>query len=183
MAGHRHSGNTARMAEVLETADGRVSLAAHNRGLFSGAETWESLVMRAWIYERVATLLGEATSDGGTQEAAASALARAANLIDGVPDDEDNVPLWRNAPANLDWCDWQTVAKTVAASWSDHAHKMLGTAEGVRSNQNARSTPAVPKVRDFTGKVRKCVACGAKIPDGDLECAACGSSRFIWEDV
>lgn len=39
----------------------------------------------------------------------------------------------------------------------------------------------VRRNRDFSGKVKKCINCGAELSDENLRCARCGSHRFIWE--
>lgn len=186
-----HSGKTLYMSKLLEAADGNISTASRNRELFAGSEAWESLVLLALIYEKVATLLVEAMSESDAQETAANALSRAANLIDGVPDHEENVLLWRSAPENLDFCDWVTVARAVVTNWSETAQKFLDTADIVRNTQKvppssdaheSHNTTFEPSaVKSLEGKVRRCINCNARFPDGGLQCSVCGSSRFIWE--
>lgn len=127
------SDRTVRMSKLLATADGDTNLADSNRELFADGEQWESMVLLSLVYGRVTTQLFDALSTDASNESAAQVLSRAANLIDGVPDHEDSVSLWRNAPQNLDWCDWETVARSVAESWSDTARRFLDAAESLRN--------------------------------------------------
>ncbi len=43
------------------------------------------------------------------------------------------------------------------------------------------STHQEPKVKSFENKTRICVNCKVAFPEGALQCANCGSNRFIWE--
>jgi hypothetical protein len=177
------SDKTVRMADLLATADGSGSLAAENEALFAGCESWESLVLLALVYERVAALLLKAMAADASEKSAARALARAANLIDGVPEHEVNVERWRTAPDNLDWCSWTTVARAVGGDWSQTAVRFTDTAEVIRSGRK-EADETVDDVHEEEGsreKTRKCIKCNAAIPEGRLRCPSCGGSRFIWE--
>jgi tetratricopeptide (TPR) repeat protein len=37
------------------------------------------------------------------------------------------------------------------------------------------------ETKNFTGKTKKCLNCGATFSKGGLQCSTCGSQRFIWE--
>ena len=177
------SDKTVRMVELLAAADGSSSLASDNEALFAGCESWESLALLALVYERVATLLLRAMALDASEASAARALARAANLIDGVPEHEKNVPRWRTAPSNLDWCSWTTVARAVAEDWRQTATKFLGAAEVMRRSPKEadRTADDVRKDEEWQKKIRRCIRCDAVIPEGRLRCPSCGGGRFIWE--
>jgi len=177
------SDKTVRMAELLATADGSRSLACENEGLFADCEPWESLVLLALVYERVAALLHKAMAADAREASAARALARAANLIEGVPEHEENVPRWRTAPSNLDWCSWTTVARAVAGDWGETAVRFLEAAEVERAGRKEadKTVGGVREEEESRVKTRKCIKCDAAIPEGRLRCPSCGGSRFIWE--
>lgn len=168
-----------RMLELLQSADGNSSLAHDNRALFGECETWESLAMLSIVYEKVATLLHEAMEWDASTETAAHSLWRAANIVDGVPDHEETVLMWRKVPEKFDSV---TVAKMIAKRWSEDAKEFMATAKNLQVTPNDTPTVGeVPKSRDFTGKIRKCISCGVEIPEGRLECPSCGSGYIIWE--
>ena len=177
------SDKTVRMAELLATTDGSNSLAPDNAALFADCESWESLVLLALVYERVAMLLLRAMAADASEASAARALARAANLIDGVPDHEKNVPRWRTAPSNVDWCSWTTVARAVGEDWRQTAMKFLDAAEVIQSGRKEadRTVDDVGKDEESQKKMRKCIKCDAVIPEGRLRCPSCGGGRFVWE--
>lgn len=50
----------------------------------------------------------------------------------------------------------------------------------IDARSNKKANESVEK-KNFIGKTRKCINCGAVLPTGGLVCSACGSHRFIWE--
>lgn len=137
----------------------------------------------ALVYEQVAALLLKAMAADASEESAARALARAANLIEGVPEHEKNVARWRTAPIDLNWCSWTTVARAVAGDWRQTAVRFLDAAEVERSGRKEAdgTVEGVGEEEESEVKTRKCIKCDAVIPEGRLRCPSCGGSRFIWE--
>ena len=39
-----------------------------------------------------------------------------------------------------------------------------------------------PRARRLRGRVKRCLRCKATVPEGALECAACGSTHYLWEN-
>lgn len=108
------SQKTAAMYELMQKAGGETSLREENIAIFSGCTAWEQAAMVGCAMQRAAAVISHSLSRDRNEQAAASAPAKAANILDGVPGLEERVSSFRRAPTDLGYCDWHTVAAQTA---------------------------------------------------------------------
>ena len=135
-----------RMHELVQSADGSVSLLEKNRELFRNSPAWEKSAMAGLALQKAVEIIrGSFSGEGTSNPSAAKALARVANILDGLPGTEDVVTRYRNAPANSDSLGWADIAREAASKWEkeikeyrDAAKKMQ--AEEVKGSGNSSSS-------------------------------------------
>jgi hypothetical protein len=120
------------MFELMQNADGGVSLHDQNAALFAGCTAWEQVAMIGCAMQRAAAVIASSLSPDRDQEVAASALAKAAHILDGVPGLEERVSSFRGAPSHLDYCDWHTVAVQTGMTWAQDSLDMLDLAKRLK---------------------------------------------------
>jgi len=129
------------MRVLMEKADGSISLRSTNLGLYEKAAAWEKLAICAVMFHKAAVILQGSLKEGSdTQKKAAAALARVANILDGLPGQEEMVSLYRSAPMDLHQADWVYVAREAALQWANDVRDYLEAAKDLKATSGGNET-------------------------------------------